>query len=157
MSRSAAGPPAGHAAASRAASGSAKPASGRPGGLGGQVGGPVRVGPGASGRVGRVGGGGQRVGRRAVTGQDRVQVRRAVELGGQRLAVPGGPLVGLDGLAQFGAAVIGQLDQPLVRGGDVPVQVVQGRLRIGQPGRRQPFGFGLELITGRGEPSGLGR
>ena len=124
-------------------------------GLGGQVSGPVGVGPRAGGRLGRVSSGGQRVGRRALAGERRIQVRRAVELGGQCLTVPGGPLVSFGGLAQLSPVLVGQLREPLVRGSDVPVQVVQGLLKIRQPDRCELSGFGLELLADRDKPLGF--
>ena len=84
-----------------------------------------------------------------LAGQRGVKVGRAAQLGGERFTVPGGPLVGLSGPAQFGGALIGQLDPPQPGFGDVLVQSVQGFLQVRDADRGQPFGLGLELLPGQ--------
>ena len=104
---------------------------GGPYGLGSRADG-VRIG--ARGRVGRLGGGVERVGRLAGRRQRRVQVGRAAELVLQGRAMSVGTLAGLGGLTEFGLALLGQLGEALVRGGDVLVQGVERGLEFAEAG-----------------------
>ena len=85
--------------------------------------------------VGRVGGGDERVGRLVGRAQRGVQVRQALQLGQQRLAVPGRAPIRLGGLAKLGVTLLGELGHEPSGAGDVLIERVKRRLDLGQPGR----------------------
>ena len=123
------------------------------GGPGGQVAGAEGVFGGPGRGLGGVGGGGQRAGGGPRRRHGRVQVGRAVQLGQERLPVPGRPLAGLGGPVQLGLALADQLSQPPVGAGDGPVEVVQGGLVTGMPQLGQFRGLGGQ-VAGRGAQTG---
>ena len=121
---------------------------------------PARAGVflGAPAGVGRVGGGDERVGGLADGPQRGVQVGLAAELGQQRLAVPGGALAGLGGLAERGLALLASLGQALLGGGDGQVEGLERALEVAVPGRGggQLGRFGRQGARGDLQPTHLG-